>query len=99
MVWNMRPLPKERIENLAANERVVNDRYRDIRGIVWMRERITAEPNDHGRKCEPDGYLADVLEEVVTACVDIGYFDTRPFLAPRLMEDGPDIRALADRFA
>ena len=68
MVWNMRPLPKERIENLAVNERVVNDWYRDIRGIVWMRERITAEPNDHGRKCEPDGYLADVLEEVHRDC-------------------------------
>ena len=68
MFWNMRPLPRERIENLAANERVVSDWYRDIRGIVWTRERITADPSDMGRKCEPDGYLADVLQEIHRDC-------------------------------
>ncbi len=65
MFWNMCPLPNERIESLTANERVVNDWYRDIRGIVWTRERVTADPDDQGRKCEPDGYLADVLQRSI----------------------------------
>src|SRR5437867_4025131 len=68
MLWSMRPLPKERTANLPANERVVHDWYRDVRGIVWTRERITTDPDDHGRKCEPGGYLADVLQQIHRDC-------------------------------
>ena len=69
MLWNMHPLPKERIEKLAANERVVNDWYRDVAGgIVWSRERITTDPDDCGRRCEPGGYLIDVLQEIHRDC-------------------------------
>jgi hypothetical protein len=69
MLWNMRPLPQERIEKLAANERVVDDWYRDVvGGIVWSRERITTDPYDCGRRCEPGGYLIDVLEEIHQDC-------------------------------
>ena len=68
MLWNMQPLPKERIENLRTGERVVLDWVRDIQGIVWMRERIAVDQDDRGRRCEPGGYLADVLEEIHQEC-------------------------------
>jgi hypothetical protein len=68
MVWNMYPLPKGEIEQLAPNERVVNDWYRDLGGIVWSRERITTDPDDCGRRCEPDGYLIDALQEIHRDC-------------------------------
>jgi len=39
----------------------------DIRESLDEREN-TARQMNHGRKCEPDGYLADVLEEVHRDC-------------------------------
>jgi hypothetical protein len=32
------------------------------------RERITQDPEDHGRACKPGGYLLDVLEELHQNC-------------------------------
>jgi len=49
-------------------ERVVVDGFRDVGNIVWGRERITAEPNDNGHRCERHGYLADVLAQIHEQC-------------------------------
>jgi hypothetical protein len=67
-LWNMYPLPKEMNEKLAANERVVSDWFRDLKGIVWTRERIASDPDDCGRRCEPGDYLTDVLQEIHRDC-------------------------------
>ncbi len=68
MVWNMCPLPNESTRNLVGNERIDHDWYRDVCGIVSTRERITTDPEDKVRKCEPGGYLADVLQEIHRDC-------------------------------
>lgn len=49
-------------------ERIVVDRFRDVGNITWSRERITAEPNDNGHRCERHGYLADVLAQIHEQC-------------------------------
>lgn len=53
---------------LAPGERIVHDIYR-IRGC-WgdARARITADPNDQGRKCDRGGYLEDVIRELHATC-------------------------------
>ena len=53
---------------LAPGERVVEDWFRDGRSIVWARERVTTETEDSGRRCPPDGYLLDVLEDFHAHC-------------------------------
>ena len=55
---------------LAENERIVWDVYRSSEGgrTDWARERITVDPSDHGRTCEPDRCLEDVLQEMGDKC-------------------------------
>ena len=63
-------LPPERKTNLSTDERVVTDWYLHTHGVVWGRERITQDPADHGRRCQRDNALFDVLHEVHEACPD-----------------------------
>ena len=53
---------------LAPDERVVEDWFRDCGSIVWARERVTRETEDVGRRCPPGGYLLDVLEHLHERC-------------------------------
>jgi hypothetical protein len=61
-------LPWERIQNLAAGEHMVIDWYRHLNGVSWGRQRISADPADHGRRCQQGGYLVDVMQELHLAC-------------------------------
>ena len=63
-----RRLSWERRRNLAPGERVVVDWYRNWGTMTHGRERITQDPEDHGRACKPGGYLLDVLEELHQSC-------------------------------
>jgi len=42
------PVP---LRELAVNEHLVIDRFRDTGNIAWAQERITADPGDVGRAC------------------------------------------------
>jgi hypothetical protein len=66
--WVTEHLPTERIQNLAANERVVVDWFRDCGGFVPGRQRISTDPADQGRHCEEGGYLLDVIQELHQTC-------------------------------
>jgi len=66
-VWHCVPI--ERKKNLALGERVVVDWYRNWGALTHGRERVTQDPEDHGRACKRGGYLLDVLEELHQSCV------------------------------
>jgi hypothetical protein len=61
-------LPDDRVQNLAAGERIVLDYYRHRGRLIDARERITSDSKDHGRRCEPKGYLCDIIEEIHANC-------------------------------
>jgi hypothetical protein len=63
-----RRLPWERKQNLAPGERLVVDWYRNWGTMTHGRERVTQDPEDHGRACKRGGYLLDVLEELHQTC-------------------------------
>lgn len=44
---------QEPCKSLAPGERIVIDWYSDVDGFVLARERITTDPADDGRRCEP----------------------------------------------
>jgi len=68
MLWMMDPIDQEVRAALAPGERIVDDWYRDMRGVVWARERITTDPTDHDQRCEKDGHLLDVIRELHETC-------------------------------
>jgi hypothetical protein len=53
---------------LGANEHLVIDRFRDTGSVVWGYERITTDPNDQGRTCEPRGCIKALLERFHQGC-------------------------------
>jgi hypothetical protein len=53
---------------LGVNEHVVIDRFRDTGRVVWGQERITSDPDDDGRTCEPGGYILGLLERFHQTC-------------------------------
>jgi L-ascorbate metabolism protein UlaG (beta-lactamase superfamily) len=61
-------LPDERVYNLAPGERIVFDGYRHRGLLIDARNRITTDPKDLGRRCEPGGYLLDIVEEIHSGC-------------------------------
>jgi hypothetical protein len=67
-VFIMNPLPAGAEENLKPGERVVLDYYRQEGLLIDARERITTDPADEGRRCEPDGHLEDVIRELHEEC-------------------------------
>jgi hypothetical protein len=68
MVWMMNPMDEGARAALAPGERIVDDWYRDLYGVVWARERITTDPSDPGRRCERGGHLLDVIRELHETC-------------------------------
>lgn len=46
-------IAREQRESIAAGERIVIDWVNDVDGFVNARERITTDPADEGRRCEP----------------------------------------------
>ena len=68
LVFVWRWIPKDRRENLAPGERIVQDHYRQCGQLINARQRITTDPDDHGRRCEPEGYLEDVIQELHKNC-------------------------------
>ena len=60
-------LAKQDYENLAPGERIVRDRIQDEDGFVIEEDRITNDPNDHGRRCE----------EIITWTRHIRWIDPR----------------------
>lgn len=43
----------ERRRSLAPGEHIVTDWLSDVDGLVVGSERITTEPDDHGKQCDP----------------------------------------------
>jgi hypothetical protein len=62
------PLPDERLAELAPWERLVLDYFRQEGLLISAAERITSDPKDQGRRCEPGGYLEDVIRELHRDC-------------------------------
>ena len=60
--------PAGAMAGLATGERVVIDRFRDAATVVWACERITSDPADRGRCCEPGGFLVDILTQFHDRC-------------------------------
>jgi len=56
------------VAQLREGERAVLDIYRASGFVERARERITADPNDHGQSCEPGGFLLPVIEELHQSC-------------------------------
>src|SRR5450432_428397 len=55
-------------EKLAPDERIVLDCFRQRGPMIDAQERITTDPKDNGRECEPEGYLGDVIAEIHVDC-------------------------------
>ena len=68
-VWILVNVREQEQITVGPGERLVEDWYRDDNGVVSARLRVTADPQDEGRRCEPNGYLADVIRELHSACV------------------------------
>ena len=47
---------------------VVLDVFRNSGSVCWARERLACHPDDTGDRCEPGGYLPDVLHEIHESC-------------------------------
>jgi hypothetical protein len=62
-------IPENNLEQLPDGQRIVLDCYRNDRFFVQARQRVTHDPNDDGRQCEPGGYLLDVIREVHAGCI------------------------------
>jgi hypothetical protein len=72
-VFILCPLPDERLVDLKPGERLVLDYFRQDGLLISAAERITSDPKDQGRQCEPEGYLEDVIRELHEDC----YFRSR----------------------
>lgn len=68
MLWIMHPIESVRRQRLGIGERIVDDWYKDFNGVVWVRERITSDPDDEGQRCKPGGVLQDVIQELHEKC-------------------------------
>jgi hypothetical protein len=53
---------------LAPGEHVAEDWYRESGGLYLARERITSDAADTGRRCQPGGFLLDVVAELHANC-------------------------------
>jgi hypothetical protein len=62
-------IPENALDRLPDGQRIVLDCYRSDRNFVEARQRITQDPNDDGRQCEPGGYLLDVIREIHAGCI------------------------------
>ena len=67
-VFIMHPIPEEKRNNLAPGERIVLDHYRQTGFLISAAERVTTDPADCGGKCEPGGYLEDVIQRLHAQC-------------------------------
>lgn len=67
-VFVMQPVDPRRRENLAQGERIVMDYFRHDGQLISAAERITTDPADAGRRCEPGGHLRDVIESLHRDC-------------------------------
>ena len=47
-------IPENDLERLPDGQRIVLDCYRNNDNFVEARQRVTHDPNDDGRHCEPD---------------------------------------------
>lgn len=57
-----------RFGSLGPDERMVYDIYRIDGSWGEARRRITTDPSDHGRRCEPGGCLEDVIRDIHETC-------------------------------
>jgi hypothetical protein len=61
-------IPENKLDSLPDGDRIVLDCYRQDGHLVEARQRITSDPKDQGRRCDPGGYLLDVIEELHSSC-------------------------------
>ena len=73
-VYIAEPLPPERKAQLVPGERIVLDHFRQRGALVEASQRIATNPRDQGRRCEPEGYLPDIIERIHKDC----YWRERP---------------------
>ncbi len=89
----------ERREALGEGERVVLDWYQCAcpkAGVFWARERITTNPLDQGRICQPQRCLEDVKRELKSECPreeDGSCAQCWPGEYPEWLEDDEDFQA------
>jgi hypothetical protein len=62
------PIAEERRRNLEPGERIVLDYFRHAGLLIHAAERVTTDPQDHGRRCEPEGFLEEVIRELHEDC-------------------------------
>jgi hypothetical protein len=62
-------IPENDLERLPDGQRFVLDCYRNQEGFVEARQRVTEDPNDDGRQCQPGGYLLDVIRKLHAECI------------------------------
>jgi hypothetical protein len=63
------PITEERRRNLEPGEKVVLDYFRHSGGLlIYAAERVTTDAKDYGRRCEPGGFLEDVIRELHEEC-------------------------------
>src|SRR5450432_956440 len=67
-IFTWHGIDRHRRENLAPDERIVLDCFRQRGQLIDAQERITTDPKDNGRECEPEGYLEDVIQEIHADC-------------------------------
>ena len=63
MIWH-----SVKRNQLAEGQRIVVDEYRWARCVGQGRERITSDPEDEGRCCEPGRCLEDIVRELGEEC-------------------------------
>ena len=68
VVFTMHALSPEEKQNLQPGERIVSDEYRQTGLLIYAAQRVTTDPNDHGRPCGPEGYLEDVVRRIHESC-------------------------------
>jgi hypothetical protein len=54
--------------NSKLDGKVVLDLFRNSGSVCWAKERLAVHPEDTGNRCEPGGYLPDVLLEIHESC-------------------------------
>ena len=68
IVFNMHPLSPEEKLSLQPGERIASDHYRQIGYLIYAAQRITSDPKDQGRRCEPKGCLEDFVRRIHDSC-------------------------------
>ena len=68
MVFTMHALTPEQKQSLQPGERMVSDYYRRTGLLIYAAQRVTSDPKEQGRRCDPEGCLEDVVRRLHEKC-------------------------------